>query len=143
MYGKIETLRLKKGGRWEEVNSLILEKNSGVKDDSHQAKRNIQITILSVEARRELDSSSIRGLCMDNFIENVTVSGINLASLKVGDLLKMGSAIVEVLQVGKKCYCECSIVQSGQKCLLSKEAIFARVAIDGKIITGDEVKIIE
>lgn len=141
--GKIETLRLKKEGCWVEVSRLILEKNSGVKDDDRRSTRNIQITILSVEARRESDSSGIRGLCMDNFIENVTVSGINLANLKVGNLLKIGSAVVEVLQVGKKCYCECSIVQSGRKCLLSKEVIFARIITDGEIITGDEIKIIE
>jgi MOSC domain-containing protein YiiM len=74
-----------------------------------------------------------------DFAENVTVEGIDLAALKVGDRLIVGEALVEISQIGKECHDRCAIYFQAGDCVMPREGVFARVLLGGKVAAGDRV----
>jgi molybdopterin adenylyltransferase len=76
-----------------------------------------------------------------DFAENLTLEGLNLASLPVGTKIRIGEEVVlEVTEVGKKCHSGCAIYKQIGKCVMPKEGIFAKVVRGGLVKAGDEVK---
>jgi MOSC domain-containing protein YiiM len=78
-----------------------------------------------------------------DFAENLTTSGIALASLPIGTVLNVGKDVVlEVTQIGKKCHTGCAIFKQAGTCIMPKEGIFARVLKGGKVRPGDEISLL-
>lgn len=128
----------KKGIPKTQVNSVILIENWGIEGDIHSGDWHRQISLLAIES---IDKMRQLGLNVrpGAFAENITIEGINLLDLKIGDRLIIGNAVLEVTQIGKECHSKCAIYYRAGDCVMPREGIFARVISGGKIYVGDEV----
>lgn len=79
-------------------------------------------------------------LAPGDFAENLTVRGLQLASLPVGTRLQIGREIVlEITQIGKECHHGCAIRQLVGDCVMPREGVFARVLKGGQVRVGDPI----
>ncbi len=75
-----------------------------------------------------------------DFAENLTVSGIDLAKLQIGDRLKIkDNIILEITQIGKECLHPCRIYYQMGSCIMPKEGIFCKIIEPGEISLGDMI----
>lgn len=143
--GKILDVNIseKKGTVKTPVEYVNLIEDYGIENDAHAGKWHRQVSLL---ARESIDKM-IRDYDLDlkdgDFAENLTTEGIELHSLKVGTLLKVGEAIIQVTQIGKECHTGCAIKQKVKHCIMPTEGIFARVISGGRVKKSDIVKVIE
>jgi MOSC domain-containing protein YiiM len=128
----------RKGERKTPVPRAILVPEHGVERDAHAGPGPRQVSLLAMES-----IGKMRGRGVDvgpgDFAENVTVEGIDLAALKVGDRLLVGEALVEISQIGKECHDRCAIYFQAGDCVMPREGIFARVLRGGPVAPGDPV----
>jgi len=98
-----------------------------------------QVSLLaqeSIEKMRQIGLNVTPG----DFAENITTSGIDLLSIKVGDYLKIGpDVLLEISQIGKTCHNRCAIYYQAGDCIMPREGVFARVIKGGMIKEGDEI----
>lgn len=126
----------KKGVAKEDIGTGELIANHGLAGDAHAGTWHRQISLLSyekVEAFRQRGGQVKDGA----FGENLLVSGIDLARLPVGALLRSGEVLLEVTQIGKECHSHCAIYHQVGDCIMPREGIFARVLTGGRIGKGD------
>lgn len=110
---------------------------TGIVGDAHAGPWHRQVSLLSRESIVEFQKELGREINPGEFAENITVSGINLKQLVLGDTLRIGDAELEVTQIGKRCYGDgCSIFSQVGKCVMPKEGIFCRVLRGGPISSG-------
>jgi len=77
-----------------------------------------------------------------DFAENLTVEGMELASLPVGTRISVGDRIVlEISQIGKECHTRCAIYRQVGSCIMPQEGVFARVVRGGSVRAGDEIRV--
>lgn len=74
-----------------------------------------------------------------SFAENITTRGLELHTLPVGTRMRLGSALVEVTQIGKLCHTRCAIFQKVGDCVMPREGIFVRVLEEGEVAVGDPI----
>ncbi len=96
--------------------------------------------ILGIEGRERLADSPQAGLCFRRFGETISTAGVDLFRLPRGTRVRIGESIQEISRAGKDCYPECVLVQAGQPCALSREVVFTRVVVSGRIRPGDPVE---
>jgi len=129
----------KKGTPKADVASGTLEVGFGLKDDAHGGDWHRQVSLLSIE---QIETMKAKGLDVQagSFAENLTTSGFDLASVKVGDRLKVGdSALLEVTQIGKECHTRCAIFNKVGECIMPEQGVFARVLTGGTVKSGDSI----
>jgi MOSC domain-containing protein YiiM len=73
-----------------------------------------------------------------SFAENLTTQNLDLLSLKVGDRLRVGEALLEVVQIGKPPEVSHTYHFHGVS-LLPTEGVFCRVVEGGWVCRGDEI----
>jgi MOSC domain-containing protein YiiM len=73
-----------------------------------------------------------------SFAENLTTQGLGLLSLKVGDRLRVGEALLEVMQIGKPPEVAHTYHFHGVS-VLPSEGVFCRVVEGGWVRRGDEI----
>lgn len=132
-----------KGEAFCEAENLVLDTGKGIRGDCHYGSKKAQICILDEECRRWIGEVDREGLCLGRFRENILIGKAGPKDWKPGDCLRIGGAVLEIAQRGKKCFPECSRVQAGKECLLKKSCCFAVVQQGGKISTGDTVCFLE
>ena len=121
---------------------LSLDKLEGVVEEKASRDENKQVSILSEEVRKLIDTGRISDLCTGRFYENITVSGLEASKLSIGSKIEIGETIQEVTEVGKRCFDECKLVEEGRYCQLSDGAVFTRVLKEGKVRMNSNVKVI-
>ncbi len=133
--GKIISLNIstKKGQKKKPVDTLLLVKDKGVKDDAHYGSPR-QLSLLPNESIDEMKEKGLK-VNFGSFAENITTMGINLNKLPIGTKLQLGEALVEITQIGKDCHTPCAIYKQAGYCVMPKDGIFA------KILEGGEVKV--
>ena len=146
MKGKIYSINIaeKKKGDKVQIQSGELLKNIGLKGDAYNKPGDRQISITSIEKIKEQD------LCprvqVDNdielksgdFSETLTVEGIDLADISVGDIFQIGeNAKIEITQIGMTCFKFCPIGKEKDECPLPKYFLFAKVLIGGIVTVND------
>lgn len=140
--GKIMSICIsaQKGTRKREVESALLIRDFGIRDDAHAGKWHRQVSLLSYETREEFRR---QGAKVENgaFGENLLVSGIDLVRLLPGTLIRAGSIILEVTQIGKECHHHCTIYKEMGTCIMPKNGVFARVIEGGELRRGDEIEL--
>lgn len=116
--------------------------NWGIEGDAHSGRWHRQISLLSDEKIQEFRR---RGAFVSygDFGENIVVAGIDVSSLPVGTLLRCGTVLLEVTQIGKECHQHCAIYHAVGDCIMPREGVFARVLEDGLIHPGDDMRIEE
>lgn len=145
MSGKVVSINIstKKGVIKDSVNEASFLVNHGIENDAHAGEWHRQVSLLAIES---VDKIRGRGIELTNgiFAENITTSGIDLCSLPVGTLLKIGESIQQVTQIGKECHNGgCAIKATVGDCVMPREGIFTKVIESGIVKIGDEIKIIE
>jgi len=77
-----------------------------------------------------------------SFAENITTEGLELPTLPIGTRLRLGTALVEVTQIGKVCHTPCAIYYAAGDCVMPREGIFVKVLEPGEVHTGDVIEVL-
>jgi cyclic pyranopterin phosphate synthase len=75
------------------------------------------------------------------FAENILTRGVKLKTLPVGTVLRVGTALLAVTQIGKECHNDCAIKQTTGRCVMPTDGVFAIVLQNGVVRQGDAVEI--
>ncbi|MBW7899777.1 MOSC domain protein [Candidatus Brocadiaceae bacterium B188] len=133
----------KKGTQKSDVGIRRLIEHFGLEGDAHAGKWHRQVSLL---ARESADTMRKKGLTIrdGDFGENIVTEGIELKSLPIGTVLKIGEGItIRVTQIGKLCHDRCAIYYTAGDCIMPREGIFGEILTGGTIQTGDEIEILE
>lgn len=131
----------RKGERKTPAPSVTLVEDCGVAGDAHAGPGPRQVSLLSAASIEKMRALGLR-VGPGDFAENVTVEGIDVASLPVGARLRVGGALVEITQIGKTCHARCAIYFQAGDCVMPREGVFARVIRGGTVSPGDTVEIV-
>ncbi len=112
----------------------------GVEGDAHGGNWHRQVSLLSADKIAQFNA---RGANVQPgaFGENLVVEGFDFRALPVGTLLRCGSVLLEMTQIGKECHSHCEIFQRMGECIMPTQGVFARVLEPGEIHVGDEMEI--
>lgn len=135
---------LKKGMRKAPVESGVIHLVSdfGVADDAHAGDWHRQVSFLAEESIQVARDHGLE-VGYGDFAENITTSGINVKEMPLGTLLRVGTATVEVSQIGKICHTRCAIYYLAGDCIFPREGIFGWVVEEGEVRTGDEIRVLK
>ncbi len=131
----------KKGTRKTTVDSAVILRDHGLKDDAHAGDWHRQVSLLALES---IEKARQKGLdvTFGDFAENIATSGLDLPNLPVGTRLKLGhTVILEISQIGKECHKKCAIYYQAGDCIMPREGVFAKVIEGGAISCNDEIEI--
>lgn len=129
----------KKGTFKQPVERAELKVDFGIVGDAHAGNWHRQISLLAQESIDKMTALGLNGLTPGKFAENITTEGIELFTLPVGAVLRLGRCRVEVTQIGKECHQHCEIYKKVGQCIMPHEGIFVRVLTPGEIAAGDEI----
>ena len=142
--GKILALCIseKKGTLKTEINEANLIEDFGIENDAHAGKWHRQVSLLEFN---KIDEFRKKGANVDfgAFGENIVLEGIELHTLPIGQLIKIGDVLLEVTQIGKKCHDKCQIYYQVGECIMPKNGIFTKVLKGGKVKVGDECSLVK
>ena len=132
----------RKGIRKHAVPEITVRKEHGIVGDAHAGNWHRQISLLATES---IDRMRAMGLSLTDgaFAENIVTEGIELRTLPVGTLLRVGETLLRVTQIGKECHNDCAIKAATGTCVMPTDGIFAVVAGEGTIRPGDGISIEE
>jgi MOSC domain-containing protein YiiM len=131
----------KKGVQKTPVSEITLVKGKGVKGDAHSGGER-QVSLL---AREEIDSFNKKmktKIKPGMFAENITTEGVDFSKIGVGNMIRIGKALLEVTQIGKECHSGCSIKEATGSCIMPKKGVFARVLEGATIRKGDPMLVL-
>ncbi|WP_100065478.1 cyclic pyranopterin monophosphate synthase MoaC [Miniphocaeibacter massiliensis] len=120
-----------------------LKVDHGLVGDAHAGDWHRQISLLAEESIEKMKAMGLPDLKDGDFAENITTRGLVLHEIPVGTVFTMGTAVLEVTQIGKKCHKGCAIKQQVGNCIMPTEGIFAKVLKDGEVKKGDKIRLIE
>jgi MOSC domain-containing protein YiiM len=129
----------KKGEKKKPVPAVTLVPEHGVDRDAHAGPWHRQVSLLAVESIAKMKAKGL-SVGPGDFAENITVEGIALVDLRVGDRLRSGEALLEITQIGKECHSRCAIYYQAGDCVMPKEGVFARVLLGGTLRAGDPME---
>ena len=124
--------------RWERV---VLKEEWGIEGDGHAGVWHRQVSLLAEESIAKMVAKGL-DVGPGDFAENITTRGIELPVLPLGTRLELGTALVEVTQIGKVCHDHCAIYYQAGDCVMPKEGIFVRVLRGGEVAPGDAVRVV-
>lgn len=129
----------RKGEKKTPVPEVELVEQHGVRDDAHAGPGIRQVSLLASES---IGKMRAKGLSVrpGDFAENITIEGFDLPSVRLGDRIRVGKAVLEVSQIGKECHDRCAIYLQAGDCVMPREGVFARVVRGGKVAPGDPVR---
>jgi len=115
--------------------------DSGIEGDAHADNWHRQVSLLAEESIEKARGMGLKVKAGD-FAENITTEGIDLASIPVGTLLRVGEGELEVSQIGKVCHTRCAIYHLAGDCVFPREGIFGVVRREGTIRVGDNIEVL-
>ena len=130
----------RKGIQKHAVPAAELRVGHGAVGDAHAGNWHRQLSLLGEESVDQM-----RGLGFElppgAFAENLLTRGIDLKQLPVGTVLRAGTALLAVTQIGKECHSDCAIRQAAGRCVMPTDGVFAIVLKDGVVKPGDPIAI--
>ena len=120
------------------VDHAVLIPDFGIEQDAHAGKWHRQVSLLSWDSVAEFNRKG-GGVTDGDFGENLLVEGLDLKGLPVGTVLKTGTAVLRITQIGKECHSDCEIRRRTGDCIMPREGVFAEVLEGGEIRPGDAV----
>ena len=99
-----------------ESGEIQLVADFGVADDAHAGDWHRQVSFLAEESIQVARDHGL-DVGFGDFAENITTSGINVKGMPLGTLLQVGTAKVEVSQIGKVCHTRCAIYYLAGDCI--------------------------
>jgi MOSC domain-containing protein YiiM len=131
-----------KGTRKHPIGHAVLVANFGVEGDAHGGDWDRQVSLLAAESVAKMRAPGL-ALAPGDFGENLTTEEIDLMSLPVGSILRVGAeAELTVTQIGKECHLGCDIRRRVGDCVMPREGIFARVTKPGAVAAGDAIEVV-
>lgn len=118
--------------------SAFFEKGWGIQGDAHGGNWHRQVSLLGAEKIEQFNAKGA-GVKPGAFGENLVVEGFDFRVLPVGTMLRCGSVLLELTQIGKECRSHCEIFKKMGDCIMPREGVFARVLEPGAIRIGDEM----
>ncbi|NCC67462.1 MAG: MOSC domain-containing protein [Clostridia bacterium] len=116
---------------------MELKQGFGIAGDKFAGKGDRHVCLLDTEVAKNV--KTLNGLCTKKFTGNFLTSGMCYKSLEVGQKFLVGTAEIEIIQKGKKCYPECALVIARTPCELPKSSAFAKVIKSGTVKLNDEI----
>lgn len=134
-------LSAKKTMRKQRFDSGTLVLDRGFDTDAHAGDWHRQVSLLAQES---IDEMVAKGLDVGpgDFAENITTQGLDVMTLPVGSVLRVGDVTLEVSQVGKVCHNKCAIYYQAGDCVMPREGIFAVVRVAGDVAVGDTIELV-
>ena len=133
----------RKGEKKRNVEKAVLRANHGIEGDAHAGNWPRQVSLLADESVDTMRGKGVE-LKPGDFAENLTVKGIDLKQLAIGQRLKVGAEVVlEITQKGKECHNDCAIKQQVGDCVMPREGVFAKVIAGGEVKAGDSINNVE
>ena len=130
-----------KGEQKTPQDTITLLPEHGIDGDAHAGAWHRQISLLSKSSVDTLQAKVDISLRAGIFAENILLDGINVKDLPIGTKLSVGTARLEVTQIGKECHADCIIRQKAGDCVMPREGVFARVLNGGSVRAGDTVRV--
>lgn len=124
-----------------DVGAGELRANYGLVGDSHAGYSEREISLLAIESIEQVNREHNIGAVPGSFAENLTVQGLDLMTLRVGDRLLVGPAMLEVVQIGKPPEIAHTYNFHGVS-VLPRQGVFCRVLREGRVSRGDLVEIV-
>jgi MOSC domain-containing protein YiiM len=115
-----------------------LRQDYGLVGDSHAGLSQRQVSLLALESIERANQEHGIDAGPGSFAENLTTQNLDLLSLKVGHRLRVGEALLEVVQIGKPPEVSHTYQFHGVS-LLPTEGVFCRVVEGGWVCRGDEI----
>jgi MOSC domain-containing protein YiiM len=133
--GKVLTVNISqvKGVVKESINEVNVIEGWGLEGDAHAGDWDRQVSIFPLEALEKVPDHKKDEVLNSGYTENFTIEGIPLEELGVGTVIKLGEAVIKILQVGKE------YKEFGRPYIVSREGRFGRVINGGKVRVGDPV----
>lgn len=131
-----------KGTQKKTMPEIRLVAGHGIEGDAHAGNWHRQVSMLALEKIRAFWE---RGAEVDygDFGENIICEGIDLAGLPVGTRFRIGSALLELTQIGKECHTHCAIYKQAGDCIMPREGVFTKVIEGGIVRAGDSIEVID
>lgn len=111
----------------------------GLVGDAHAGLSERELSLLGIESIEEANLAFGINAVPGSFAENLTVAGIDLLSLHLGDQLQVGEAVLEVVQIGKPPSVAHTYSFQGVS-ILPRKGIFCRVVHGGFVARGDVIQ---
>ncbi|MEA3345052.1 MAG: TrmO family methyltransferase [Chloroflexota bacterium] len=122
----------------EDIGAGELRAGHGLVGDAHAGLSEREVSLLALESIERINRERGIGAGPGDFAENLTTQGVDLSSLRMGDRLRVGEALLEVVQIGKPP--SATHTYSFQSVsILPAEGIFCRVLEGGRVRRGDEI----
>lgn len=127
----------KKGIEKNQVNKVNVIKDWGLEDDAHAGHWDRQVSIFPVESLEKVPPEKLDEVINGGYTENFTISGFPLENLRVGALIRIGEAEIEILHIGKE-----EFKEKGRPYIVSREGRFGKVIKSGEVKIGDTISLI-
>lgn len=135
-------ISVERGMQKNAVKQVELVAGHGITGDAHAGPGHRQVSLLaasSIEKIKERGVDTFHGI----FAENIVAGGIELMTLPLGTVLSVGTARLQVTQIGKECHSHCAIYEQAGDCVMPREGIFARVTQGGVVAEGDRIEVLQ
>jgi MOSC domain-containing protein YiiM len=131
----------KKGEKKHNIREAMLIKDLGIEHDAHAEGGHRQVSLLMDESIERMRREGI-DIGHGDFAENIVTRGVDLSTLRLEDLIRIGEGILlQVTMIGKECHTPCRIYHQLGHCIMPEEGIFCRVLDSGRIRAGDTVMV--
>ncbi len=126
----------RKGEPNRAVGEVRLIAGAGIRGDAHAGSGHRQVSLLAGE---DVDALRAEGLTLaaGAFGENIVTRGIDWRAARIGGLIEIGAARLEITQIGKECHTPCAIFRAAGRCIMPDLGVFAKVLQEGVIHAGD------
>ena len=117
--------------------------SEGIRGDAHAGPWHRQVSLLAAESIRKYEETTGDRVPDGGFGENITTEGFTLHHARPLDRFVLGSVVLELTQVGKKCHGKsCAIYKKSGDCIMPDEGVFCRVLHGGNMKAGDQLEYI-
>ncbi|MEA3507834.1 MAG: MOSC domain-containing protein [Synergistota bacterium] len=142
MKGKVAAVCVSdsKGVPKANVGEGVLVEELGVEGDAHAGFAHRQVSVLAMEDIETM-KPALPDLAPGSFAENLTLEGLDLLGLNIGDRLEVGEALLELTQIGKECHSRCQIYHTTGDCIMPRKGLFFHVVRGGRVAVGDSAEI--
>jgi MOSC domain-containing protein YiiM len=121
-----------------EFDEVFAVEDKGFRDCIHGrggSKR--QVLLMDSETLEEF------GVAPGRVKENITTRGLSLATLQLGERLRVGDAVLEVMKPCTPCHQMDEIREGLQEAIRGRRGVMGRVVESGSIRRGDHIEIAE
>ncbi len=131
---RVVHLQLADAAGWRAVEEVTALAGEGLESDKHVRRSRRQVLLVEQEVLEEF------GLAPGALHEQITVTGLRLASLAAGCRLQVGEAVFEITIPCQPCNFVNSFGEGMIERLRGRRGILARVVEGGRVRRGDEIR---